>query len=140
MTQQMKVMIVEDNAVMREKIADLLLRIEGVDTVVQLSGSAKLADYMKGDPPRIILMDAGVAYREQDNLAFLKHSDKKTRIIALAEDDRELFVLTGVVEKIRVDDVIMKKDVYGEVRGLVRKMAARDKEAAKNETVFTAVS
>jgi len=127
----MNVVIIEKNAVMREKIAELLYRIDGIGAISQLSNGGRLADLMLDNPPQIILLDAGLAYSEQDNLMFLKHASKDTRIIALAEDDRELFVLTGAVEKVRIDDVIMKKDVFDTVSGLVRKMTARDNDSSE---------
>ena len=112
----LKVLVVDENNAMREKIAGLMSRIEGIDAVSQLSDGGKLEDYMKQSAPRIILIDMGVAYREQNRLAAIRRANPDISIIVLIEKGEELFTHTGIGERIGVSRVLPKKDVFSGIQ------------------------
>lgn len=125
MTQLMTVMIVDENTVMREKIAGLLSRLDGVDAVSQLSTPGKLAQAVDEMRPQIILLDAGIVCREQESIRGVQQKFQELRIIALTENDSEFFERSGAASQIRIDGVIKKQDVFDSIKVFVEGLQAQ---------------
>ena len=115
----MNVMIVEENTVMREKIAGLLSRIEGIDAVCQLSTFGKLDRAVEGMKPDIILLDAGIVCREWEKIFELQRINKGMRFIALTENDKNLFERGNAASEIKFDVVMNKWDVFDRMKGFI---------------------
>jgi DNA-binding NarL/FixJ family response regulator len=124
--QLMKVMIVDENKVMREKIAGLLSRIDGIDAVSQLSTFGKLEQAVQEMRPQIILLDAGIVCREKGRIHNLQRNNKGMKMILLTEDDKEFFERGGAASEIRIDGVFKKQDVFDSMKNFVDGLETRD--------------
>ena len=126
MTQLIKVMVVDENAVMREKIAGLLSRLDGIDAVSQLSAIGKLEQAVMDMRPQFILLDAGIVCRDKGIIHDLQQENKEMKIVVLTEDGSEFFDRGGAASQIRIDGVIKKQDVFDEMKSFVEELQTRD--------------
>jgi DNA-binding NarL/FixJ family response regulator len=107
MGNNVRILLVDDHRILRDGIASILSRIEGVDVVGSLSSGEEAVNKFDEYKPDIILMDilmGGMTGLEATH--FIKQQDDKVKIIIISSEIKKEYVAAGI--KMGIDGYLPK--------------------------------
>lgn len=111
----MKILIAEENDVMRDVIVWLLGKVKELDGVLETKDAANLTSMAESEKPGVVFIDAGMAIRHNNELSELKRVCRDAKVVILADNDIELIRAICADVAIQVYSVINKADVLERV-------------------------
>lgn len=115
MEERLKVLVIEKDDMLREKIAGLVSKVEDVKLVGQARSMANLAGIMWDSRPDVILFEAGCIRGNEELLALVRKQAGGVKLVLMTEGEGDGFWRSGMEEKISVDAIVDKKKVYQEI-------------------------
>ena len=86
----MKVLVVDDVAAVRTRVAAMLGEVPGVDVVLEADGSVQAMDVMRRDVPHVVVLDLHLRGESGLSLApLLKRERPETTLVVLTNDPSE---------------------------------------------------
>jgi DNA-binding NarL/FixJ family response regulator len=107
MGNNVRILLVDDHRILRDGIASILSRIEGVEVVGSLSSGEEAVNKFNEYKPDIILMDilmGGMTGLEATH--FIKQQDDKVKIIIISSEIKKEYVAAGI--KMGIDGYLPK--------------------------------
>jgi DNA-binding NarL/FixJ family response regulator len=98
MTNETKILVVDDHTMLRDAITTMLNQIEGITVVGGLSSGEEAVNSFKSFSPDIILMDIimGTGMTGLEATRWIKEQDPTMKIIIISSEIKKEFVSTGI--------------------------------------------
>jgi DNA-binding NarL/FixJ family response regulator len=127
MSKKIDILIVEKNALLREKIAGVLSRRDEVGMVTQISDCGIMEEAARNTRPGILLIDIRLAKSEEIAISTIRNEYPKTKIFMISEEEGLRYRAAalaigaaGLIQATRIEDCL--KDV----------IRSAEEEAAQN--------
>jgi AmiR/NasT family two-component response regulator len=118
--QGIEIIIVEENGSLRERLSNLISSMSHVSGVTQLSHCQWLVDTVSRVKPQYVLVDMKLALESKNALTAIRSMSPDTTIIALTENDTEMFERVGLSSMINVDRLVKKKRLADGISSFTR--------------------
>jgi DNA-binding NarL/FixJ family response regulator len=98
MTNETKILVVDDHTMLRDAITTMLNQIEGITVVGGLSSGEEAVNSFKSFAPDIILMDIimGTGMTGLEATRWIKEQDPTMKVIIISSEIKKEFVSTGI--------------------------------------------
>jgi DNA-binding NarL/FixJ family response regulator len=98
MTNETKILVVDDHTMLRDAITTMLNQIEGITVVGGLSSGEEAVNSFKSFSPDIILMDIimGTGMTGLEATRWIKEQDPTMKVIIISSEIKKEFVSTGI--------------------------------------------
>ena len=117
----MRIMIIEDNDILREKIGGLASRLETVSTVCLVKDCEKLPGVIADMKPGVVLIDLNCAKDFLEEIRDIKNTIPGTRVIALLENSDVQFGAVEMSRLMNADALIEKKKLFSDLSNILVK-------------------
>lgn len=118
MTDKIRVMVVDDHAIIREGIKALLDLLDGIDVVAEASSGMECLDLVEKANPDVILMDLkmpGIDGIEATRL--VKERNPRIKVVLLTNYDEEAYILESI--KAHANGYVLKDVKKGDLPKII---------------------
>lgn len=110
----LKVVLIEENDMLREKIAGLISRMENVMLVCQANSVCGMKGVVEGIKPDVLLVEESCIFCNEDELNSMKEQVVGLNLVLMVEDNGDNLHRCGMVKNLNLDAIINKKKIHGE--------------------------
>ena len=120
----LKLLVIEQNNTLREKIAGMLSRLDAVEAVCQIRDLNHLDQVLNDFHAHVVLLDMAQALEHEDVVrSSLNHS--RTHLVIMTEDSTARYEASGAAARINAAQAVQKSHIASEIDSILSRAAAR---------------